>query len=132
MAEEILVGTSLLPSMIEGGAQLIERLKQDDHAALSAFWMEDEAVLGWKLVIAFTGVMRGNPFSYSKRVLDRAPNVPGLYWPALIRIEDATHPLVNAVKHAVASEYGKQHYGLAKVNLHSTQFSPITLFIYTL
>ena len=131
MAEEILVGTSLLPSMIDGGAQLVARFARDDEAPLAAFWIEDEAVVGWKLILAFTGVSSGNPFLFYGRVLERAPAMPGLYWPALIKVEDATHPLITSVRYAIKAEYGKSHTGFAQINLHSTQFSPVKLYIYT-
>jgi len=130
MAEEVLVSPRLLNSMIDGGARLFQMLTEDGYLPASAFWIEEDATPGWKLVIAFSGVSSSNPFPFYKKVFDRAPSTPGLYWPALIKIEDAHHPLIQAVHQAISQEYPKDHKGFATVNLHSTQFAPVTLYVY--
>lgn len=130
MAEETLVGVSLVENLRAAGQRLFERLERDHLVPRSAFWIEDDAPVGWKLVVAYPGVASENPLPFYKRVLDRVPAVGGLYWPSLVRVEDADHPLIQTVRQAVAAEYSKNHVGLATINLHSTQIAPVTVFVY--
>ena len=130
MAEEVLVSRPLLPSMISDGEELVDRLRRDGDPPEAAFWIHEPTSAGWKLVVASPDVNSMESFAIYKRVLDRAPQEPGLYWPALIRIEDSTHSLVVAVRAALKSAYGRSHRGWAAINLWSTTYDPAQVYVY--
>jgi len=138
MAEEVLVSLPLLPTLISGGEDLVHRLTQDGYPPRAAFWIQENTAPSWKentapswkLVIASDDFLSDYSFKVHKRILDRAPQTPGQYWPALIRIEDSNHPLVTAVRSAIKGAYGRAHVGWATVNLWSTVVEPSQIYAY--
>lgn len=105
MAETVLVRTALTPEMIAMGRELLVRLDALDTGFEAAFWLFDEEIGEWRLVLASPRVrISGSRILYRKvnRALAKlgAATVLSL---EMISITDQRDPIVQSLVHALGS-----------------------------
>jgi hypothetical protein len=116
--------------LIEGGKAVVKALCAERFPVSAAFWMSEAASPQWMLVLATPNVAAEGLIKSYEKVLKHAKSPRTVYWPSLIQLEKPTGWLVKAVRDSVRSEYGTGYEGFAEVNLLTSDYAPLQLYVY--
>lgn len=130
MVETALVSRLLGGDLVRAGQKLVTALEKAKFPFEAAFWMLIPDDTDWKLVIVSSDVTSSGLLKAYGRVLRRAPEHPGLYWPSTIRLEAPDEPRVQALLKSVRLLDRERRTGDLSVHQSSSAFEPVRLFIY--
>lgn len=103
MAEEILVGRNLTPSMIEAGKELVTQIDRSGVHLTAAFWLYLNEAFSWRLVLAAPEVRVEGPrriYNKVKAASRRMPPSVGQISIADISVTDDRTPFITSLRNA--------------------------------